>query len=207
MYIHAVFAKAPMNCLEHVQETWPREGILRVEIVRNAPENYSVINSYKKEYSDIQLFFQSSLAEELGFEESATVEEKNNNGDEEEEEEDDDGIIDGNRMTSSNLNSSQNVSDFFSLFNRKNLSSKVLEDAEDDQEKEMLKEGTSSIKDQAILEAEKDRMTKEQEKIEKANTGLNSDEAAAVYKQESSIWDAFFRFVQNLYLYDMLLTR
>ncbi|RUS88843.1 hypothetical protein EGW08_003388 [Elysia chlorotica] len=76
VYIHAVFAKAPMNCLEHVQDSWPRDGILRVEIVRNVPENYSVINSYKKEYSDIQLFFQSSLAEELGFEQSAGPEER-----------------------------------------------------------------------------------------------------------------------------------
>ncbi|CAG5123159.1 unnamed protein product [Candidula unifasciata] len=67
VYIHAVFAKSPMNCLEHVQDIWPRDGILRVEIVRNAPDNYSLYNSYKKEYSDIQLFFQASL-EELGLE-------------------------------------------------------------------------------------------------------------------------------------------
>ncbi|XP_059168572.1 uncharacterized protein LOC131950443 [Physella acuta] len=70
VYIHAVFAKAPMNCLEHVQDIWPRDGILRVEIVRNAPENYTIIHSYKKEYSDIQLFLQSSFAEELGLEDS-----------------------------------------------------------------------------------------------------------------------------------------
>lgn len=57
-----------MNCLEHVQHIWPRDGILRVEIVRNAPENYTIINSYKKEYSDIQLFFQNSIVEELGLE-------------------------------------------------------------------------------------------------------------------------------------------
>ncbi|KAH9494727.1 hypothetical protein Btru_017732 [Bulinus truncatus] len=70
VYIHAVFAKAPMNCLEHVQEIWPRDGILRVEIMRNVPENYSLLNSYRKEYSDIQLFLQSSLADELGLEDS-----------------------------------------------------------------------------------------------------------------------------------------
>lgn len=68
VYIHAVFAKSPMNCLEHVQDIWPRDGILRVEIVRSAPENYSLFNSYKKEYSDIHLFFHSSLAEEIGLE-------------------------------------------------------------------------------------------------------------------------------------------
>lgn len=59
-----------MNCLEHVQDIWPRDGILRVEIVRNAPENYTILHSYKKEYSDIQLFLQSSFAEELGLEDS-----------------------------------------------------------------------------------------------------------------------------------------
>lgn len=68
VYIHAVFAKAPMNCLEHIQDSWPRDGILRVEIARNVPENYTIIHSYKKEYSDMQMFFQSSLAEELGLE-------------------------------------------------------------------------------------------------------------------------------------------
>ena len=57
-----------MNCLEHIQDSWPRDGILRVEIARNVPENYTIIHSYKKEYSDMQMFFQSSLAEELGLE-------------------------------------------------------------------------------------------------------------------------------------------
>ncbi|XP_012937116.1 uncharacterized protein LOC101851345 isoform X2 [Aplysia californica] len=72
VYIHAVFAKAPMNCLEHVQSSWPRDGILRVEIARNVPENYTIISSYKKEYSDMQMFFQSTLAEELGLEDPST---------------------------------------------------------------------------------------------------------------------------------------
>ncbi|XP_070194753.1 membralin-like [Littorina saxatilis] len=63
-YMHIVFARTPVNCLSHVADTWPRYGILRVEIVRNASENYSIINSYKKEYSDI--FMDSSVMEELG---------------------------------------------------------------------------------------------------------------------------------------------
>lgn len=56
-YIHIVFARTPMNCLANVQSTWPRNGILRVEIVHNASENYSIINSYEKEYSDFTLHF------------------------------------------------------------------------------------------------------------------------------------------------------
>ena len=49
-YMHVVFARTPVNCLSHVAESWPRHGILRVEIVRNASENYSIINSYEKVY-------------------------------------------------------------------------------------------------------------------------------------------------------------
>ena len=55
-YIHIVFARGPINCLQHVQKDWPRHGVLRVEIVRNTPENYSIIHSYEKEYHDPSLF-------------------------------------------------------------------------------------------------------------------------------------------------------
>ena len=56
VYIHVVFARSPINCLQHVQKSWPRDGILRVEIVRNASEDYSIIDSYEKEYSETDLF-------------------------------------------------------------------------------------------------------------------------------------------------------
>lgn len=32
VYIHLVFSHGPITCLQHVKDTWPREGILRVEI-------------------------------------------------------------------------------------------------------------------------------------------------------------------------------
>jgi predicted transcriptional regulator len=48
VYMHVVFARTPVSCLSHVADSWPRHGILRVEIVRNASENYSIINSYEK---------------------------------------------------------------------------------------------------------------------------------------------------------------
>lgn len=35
-YIHIVFSRSPINCLEHVRDRWPREGILRVEVQRNS---------------------------------------------------------------------------------------------------------------------------------------------------------------------------
>jgi len=58
VYIHVVFAHDPVNCLAHVQNEWPRAGILRVEIVRNAPQNYSITDSYEKEYRDDSLFLE-----------------------------------------------------------------------------------------------------------------------------------------------------
>lgn len=57
VYIHVVFARTPINCLSHVKDSWPRDGILRVEIVHNASENYTLINSYEKEYTDFTLHF------------------------------------------------------------------------------------------------------------------------------------------------------
>ncbi|XP_011865325.1 PREDICTED: membralin isoform X2 [Vollenhovia emeryi] len=48
-YIHIVFSRAPTNCLEHIRNEWPRDGILRVEILRNGGEDYSIEKSYAKE--------------------------------------------------------------------------------------------------------------------------------------------------------------
>lgn len=36
VYIHIAFSRSPTTCLEHVKHTWPKDGILRVEIIRNA---------------------------------------------------------------------------------------------------------------------------------------------------------------------------
>lgn len=35
-YIHIAFSRSPINCLEHVRDKWPREGILRVEVQHNS---------------------------------------------------------------------------------------------------------------------------------------------------------------------------
>ncbi|KAG8035710.1 hypothetical protein G9C98_001138 [Cotesia typhae] len=48
-YIHIVFSRAPTNCLEHIKDEWPRDGILRVEILRNGAKDYSIEKSYAKE--------------------------------------------------------------------------------------------------------------------------------------------------------------
>lgn len=49
VYIHMTFTKSPVTCLDHVKDTWPRDGILRVEILRNAAKDYNIEHSYAKE--------------------------------------------------------------------------------------------------------------------------------------------------------------
>lgn len=49
VYIHLIFSRTPTTCLNHVKDTWPRDGILRVEIVKNAGQDYNVLQSYIKE--------------------------------------------------------------------------------------------------------------------------------------------------------------
>lgn len=91
-YLHVVFNRNPINCLSSIQDKWPRDGILRVEIVHNATSfyimsyddeaneklasagdehededdsshevNYSLNQSYEKEYSNSMLDFFSSV--------------------------------------------------------------------------------------------------------------------------------------------------
>ena len=78
-YIHLVFARTPINCLKHVQKDWPRHGILRVEIVRNASENYSILNSYEKEYSDFNIHFLENLLSDNNVGESEFAEDESAN--------------------------------------------------------------------------------------------------------------------------------
>ena len=78
-YLHVVFNRNPINCLGPIQDKWPRDGILRVEIVHNVSSfyimsynkppssntqneyydsssvTYSLRQSYEKEYSDSML--------------------------------------------------------------------------------------------------------------------------------------------------------
>lgn len=48
-YIHVAFSRAPTTCLNHVKDSWPRDGILRVEILRNPTNDYTIEQSYAKE--------------------------------------------------------------------------------------------------------------------------------------------------------------
>jgi hypothetical protein len=70
-YLHVVFNRNPINCLAPIQDKWPRDGILRVEIVHNTSTffimshdntsySYSLKDSYEKEYSNSMLDLFSS---------------------------------------------------------------------------------------------------------------------------------------------------
>ncbi|XP_078526805.1 membralin isoform X2 [Lissotriton helveticus] len=85
-YIHIAFSRSPINCLEHVRDKWPRDGILRVEIQRNssrAPiflqfyEADSTVEGAKESTADedteeeelsIEMFENSSIKFELDIE-------------------------------------------------------------------------------------------------------------------------------------------
>jgi len=55
LYIHIIFSRTPITCLDHIKEVWPRDGIVRIDITRGAQEEqfgsdgYSLHQSYAKE--------------------------------------------------------------------------------------------------------------------------------------------------------------
>ncbi|CAF0894826.1 unnamed protein product [Didymodactylos carnosus] len=55
IYLHAVFNNKPVTCLQHIQNTWPRFGVLRVELLENVPLNYNLQKSYDKEFQKTSL--------------------------------------------------------------------------------------------------------------------------------------------------------
>lgn len=53
VYLHVVFNQKPMTCLSHLQDQWPRQGVLRVELFfETPPDNYDLQQSYAKEFED-----------------------------------------------------------------------------------------------------------------------------------------------------------
>ena len=57
LYIHIVFSRTPITCLDHIKDVWPRDGILRIDIMRGSQgktqdnqEKYSLPQSYAKEH-------------------------------------------------------------------------------------------------------------------------------------------------------------
>lgn len=65
-YIHAAFIRTPINCLDHMSQQWPQDGILRVEILRDSAssqEPYTLEQSYLKEQRLLRMGQAPSLPE------------------------------------------------------------------------------------------------------------------------------------------------
>jgi hypothetical protein len=53
VYLHLVFNQKPVTCLSHLHDTWPRQGVLRVELFfEPPPEGYNLQKSYEKEFQN-----------------------------------------------------------------------------------------------------------------------------------------------------------
>lgn len=87
VYIHLVYSRQPVQCLEHVAKSWPRDGVLRVEIQKSPPGDYNVEQSYQKErrlalrhreHMDQlgSFLFSSILTGDLGFSKEKPVKDK-----------------------------------------------------------------------------------------------------------------------------------
>lgn len=48
IYIHVVFSRTSF-CLHNIKDVWPRDGILRVEIITNPSPDYNIKHSYARE--------------------------------------------------------------------------------------------------------------------------------------------------------------
>lgn len=55
LYIHIIFSRTPITCLDHIKNEWPRDGIVRIDITRGSQsstlqhQDYSLHHSYAKE--------------------------------------------------------------------------------------------------------------------------------------------------------------
>lgn len=54
-YIHNAFSRTPINCLDHVKTTWPRDGVLRVTISRGQAVRKLSENELKNNISKINI--------------------------------------------------------------------------------------------------------------------------------------------------------
>lgn len=64
VYIHIAFSRTPTMCLEHVRDSWPRDGILRVEILRgdSQAQDLTMEDAYaQKDKADFSSIFGGGL--------------------------------------------------------------------------------------------------------------------------------------------------
>ena len=50
VFLHFTIFNKSFVCLSDELDKWPRNGVLRVEVIHDAPDNYSLHDSYRKQY-------------------------------------------------------------------------------------------------------------------------------------------------------------
>jgi hypothetical protein len=51
IYLHVIFNQKPVTCLSHLHDSWPRQGVIRVELfLEPPPKDYNLQQSYAKEF-------------------------------------------------------------------------------------------------------------------------------------------------------------
>jgi hypothetical protein len=61
-HLHVTFIRTPINCLDHVQNDWPRDGILRVQILNDPHDNnHQIINNNNNQINSNQKQDNSSV--------------------------------------------------------------------------------------------------------------------------------------------------
>lgn len=64
IYIHANFTSLPNKCLDSVQKTWPRDGILRVRISLNSSVRLNNGHTVFSHYTDNDIYLNESVDKE-----------------------------------------------------------------------------------------------------------------------------------------------
>jgi hypothetical protein len=111
-HLHVTFIRTPINCLDHVQNDWPRDGILRVQILNDPHDNNQQIvnnnnqSNQKQENSSVD-FDLNNINEDIvvvernGVEEEVLYDVNNNN------------MIKSNDFVNNDENKDKELSDYY----------------------------------------------------------------------------------------------
>ena len=64
-HLHWTFIRTPITCLDHIQNEWPRDGILRVQILNDPHQDNDQSPEVSQAVDDAQQLFNQSLSAEF----------------------------------------------------------------------------------------------------------------------------------------------
>lgn len=76
VYIHIIYSQSPATCLAHIKNDWPRDGILRVEILKNGAQLKTpkvIKNYYADDNGDLTVLRSNSKDGFVSIDPSATT--------------------------------------------------------------------------------------------------------------------------------------